>query len=416
MKVVVIGAQWGDEGKGKIVDYLAKEAQTIVRFSGGANAGHTIVIGDQEYALHLIPSGILYPDKLVILGAGMVIDPVALFTEIKMLEDRGIDTTGRILISDRAHIVLPRYIQIDKERDAARKKPIGTTGRGIGITYSMKSDRDGIRLADLSWKEKMDELDGADRSFLEPYIERLEAMSIDLASFLMHRKNSQVLFEGAQGTLLDLDLGTYPYVSSGISNAAGAAIGGCVGPRALDRVLGVFKAYSTRVGNGPFPSEFDADSEDELCKFVRDTGREYGVTTGRPRRCGYLDLVALRYACRTNSIDSLVMTHLDVYDSMEEIKACVAYRIGGKMVEDFPASIEALNSAEPVLRSFPGWKKKLSNALTYEEFPVAAMEYVEFIERFSETPIDIVSVGYDRKETIIRRSPWIVSQNRRISD
>jgi adenylosuccinate synthase len=406
MKVVVIGAQWGDEGKGKIVDYLANEAQIIVRFSGGANAGHTIVIGNEEYALHLIPSGILYPDKMVVLGAGMVIDPVALFSEIKMLNDRGIDTAGRILISDRAHIVLPQYIQIDKERDLARKKPIGTTGRGIGITYSMKSDRDGIRLADLSWKERMAGLDKVDRDFLEPYIEKLQALSVDLSAYLVHRKNSQILFEGAQGTLLDLDLGTYPYVSSGISNAAGAAIGGCVGPRALDKVLGVFKAYSTRVGNGPFPSEFDPDSEDELCRFVRDTGREYGVTTGRPRRCGYLDLVALRYACFTNSIDSLVMTHLDVYDSLDEIKACVAYRMDGKMVENFPASIEALNSAKPVLRSFPGWKKSLSTALTYEEFPVAAMEYIEFIERFCETPIHIVSVGYDRKETIIRKSPW----------
>jgi adenylosuccinate synthase len=406
VNVVVIGAQWGDEGKGKIVDYLAKEAQIIVRFSGGANAGHTIVIGDEQYALHLIPSGILYPDKMVVLGAGMVIDPVALFNELTMLQDRGIDTTGRVFISDRAHIVLPRYIRIDKERDQARKKPIGTTGRGIGITYSMKSDRDGIRIADLFWKEKMDELDGADRDFLEPFIGRLEAMSIDLASFLMHRKNAQVLFEGAQGTLLDLDLGTYPYVSSGTSCAAGAAIGGCVGPRRLDKILGVFKAYSTRVGNGPFPSEFDTGSEDELCRFIRETGREYGVTTGRPRRCGYLDLVALRYACLTNSIDSLVMTHLDVYDTLEEIRACIAYRIGDRIVESFPASVEALNQAKPVLRGFSGWKKSLSGALTYEEFPVAAMEYIEFIERFCETPIDVVSVGYDRKETIIRKSPW----------
>jgi adenylosuccinate synthase len=214
------------------------------------------------------------------------------------------------------------------------------------------------------------------------------------------------LFEGAQGTLLDLDLGTYPYVSSGTSCAAGAAIGGCIGPRSLDKVLGVFKAYSTRVGNGPFPSEFDPNAEDDLCRFVRETGREYGVTTGRPRRCGYLDLAALRYACLTNSIDSLVMTHLDVYDTLDEIKACIAYRIGDKMVENFPASVDALNNAEPVLRTFPGWKKSLSNALTYEEFPVPAMEYIEFIERFCETPIDIVSVGYDSKETIIRKSPW----------
>ncbi|MDR2073162.1 MAG: adenylosuccinate synthase [Spirochaetaceae bacterium] len=406
MKVVVIGAQWGDEGKGKIVDYLANEAQVIVRFSGGANAGHTIVIGDQEYALHLIPAGILYPDKLVVLGAGMVIDPTALFNELKTLADRGIDTTGRVFISDRAHIVFPRYIEIDKERDARRKKPIGTTGRGIGITYSMKSDREGIRLADLSWAEKMNEMEKADREFLDPYVEKLQAMTVDLASFLKHRKNTQILFEGAQGALLDLDHGTYPYVSSGMSCAAGAAIGGCIGPRALDKVLGVFKAYSTRVGNGPFPSEFDANSEDELCRFVRDTGREYGVTTGRPRRCGYLDLVALRYTCLTNSIDSLVMTHLDVYDTLDEIKACVAYRIGDRVVETFPASIPELNNAKPVLRTFSGWKQSLSDRLIYEEFPEAAMEYIEFIERFCETPIDIVSVGYDRRATIIRKSPW----------
>jgi adenylosuccinate synthase len=231
-------------------------------------------------------------------------------------------------------------------------------------------------------------------------------MSIDLSSYLFHHKNAQTLFEGAQGTLLDLDLGTYPYVSSGMSCVAGAAVGGCVGPRNLDKALGVFKAYSTRVGNGPFPSEFNPDSEDDLCRFVRETGREYGVTTGRPRRCGYLDLVALRYACLTNSLDALAMTHLDVYDTLDEIKACVAYRIGDKMVEAFPASIEALNHAQPVFRTFPGWKKPLSNALIYDEFPVPAMEYIEFIERFCETPVDIVSVGYDRKETIIRKSPW----------
>ncbi len=407
MKVVVIGAQWGDEGKGKIVDYLANEAQIIVRYAGGANAGHTIVTGGEQYALHLIPSGVLYPEKISIMGAAMVIDPKALFDEIKMLEDRGIDTKGRLFISDRAHIVLPKYIQIDKERDAARKKPIGTTGRGIGITYSMKSERDSIRIADLNWKEKMDELDKADRDFLAPYIDRLLEMSVDLSTYLNHRKNSQVLFEGAQGTLLDLDLGTYPYVSSGMSCAAGAAVGGCIGPRSIDKVLGVFKAYSTRVGNGPLPSEFDPASEDELCRFVRETGREYGVTTGRPRRCGYLDLVSLRYACLTNSIDSLVMTHLDVYDTFEEIKACIAYRIGDKIVENFPASIEDLNSAKPVLRSFPGWKKSLASMQTYEKLPIAAVEYINFIEHFCETPVDIVSVGYDRKATIIRKSPWV---------
>jgi len=406
LKVVVIGAQWGDEGKGKIVDYLASDAQVIIRFAGGANAGHTIVIDGEQYALHLIPSGVFYPGKVSVLGAGMVIDPKALFDEIQLLEDRGVDTKGRILISDRAHLVLPRYIKIDKERDEARKKPIGTTGRGIGVAYSMKCERDGIRLADLAWKDRMAELEAEDREFLEPYTERLLAMSVNLSSYLAGRKDANMLFEGAQGTLLDLDWGTYPYVSSGMSSAAGAAVGGCVGPRALDRILGVFKAYSTRVGNGPLPSEFDPDSEDGLCSFVRETGREYGVTTGRPRRCGYLDLVSLRYACQSNSIDSLVMTHLDVYDTLDEVKVCTAYRIGDQTTEDFPASIEDLSNAEPVLRTFKGWKQPLSDATGYQEFPAAARDYVGFIESYCGTPIDVISVGYERKATIIRKSPW----------
>ncbi|MCL2138201.1 MAG: adenylosuccinate synthase [Treponema sp.] len=406
MKIVVIGAQWGDEGKGKIVDYLASEAQIIIRFSGGANAGHTIVTEGEKYTLRLIPSGIIYPDKISILGAGMVIDPEALFNEIKMLEDRGIDITGRIFISDRAHLVLPRYIKIDKERDAERKKPIGTTGKGIGFSYSMKSLRDSIRLADLAWKDKMAELEEEDRQFLAPFTERLQSMAIDLSSYLSQRKNAQVLFEGAQGTLLDLDLGTYPFVSSGMSCAAGAAIGGCIGPRAIDKVLGVFKAYSTRVGMGPLPSEFDSDTEDDMCRFIRSTGRECGSGAGNSWRCGYLDLVSLRYACLTNSIDSLVITHLDVYDAFDEIKVCVAYRIGNHITEQFPASIEDLNNVSPVLRSFTGWKKPLSNILSYEELPEAAKDYIYFIEQYCETSIDVVSVGCDRKATIIRKSPW----------
>jgi adenylosuccinate synthase len=408
MNIVVIGAQWGDEGKGKIVDYLAGGADVIVRFSGGANAGHTIVLGKEQYALHLIPSGALYEDKTIVLGSGMVIDPKALFDEIAMLEGRGIKGLDkRIFISDRAHIVLPSYIALDKDRDAARKKPIGTTGRGIGITYAMKSHRDGVRLADLDRIDKLTELSNSDKAFLEQYKERLLPMSLDLASFFAGKQNANVLFEGAQGALLDLDLGTYPFVSSGMSCAAGAAIGSSIGPRSIDKVLGVFKAYSTRVGNGPFPSEFGAnDKENELCSFVRETGREYGVTTGRPRRCGYLDLVALRYACRTNSIDSLVMTHLDVYDTLEAVNVCVAYKIGDKTVENFPASIEDLNNAKPVLKAFPGWKTSLAACKNFNDLPAAAQNYVRFIEEYSETKIGVVSVGYDRNATIIRDSVW----------
>lgn len=406
MNVVVIGAQWGDEGKGKIVDYLAGGADAIVRYSGGANAGHTIVIGDEQYALHLVPSGVLYPDKNVYLGTGMVIDPEALFAELQMLADRGIDWQGRVFISDRAHIVLPRYRRLDKERDALRKKPIGTTGRGIGTTYSMKSERDGIRIADLEWDEKLAELEDEDRAFLAEYTDRLLTMKVNITAEMWRYRNKNVLLEGAQGALLDIDSGTYPYVSSGLSCAAGAACGAGIGPRAIDKVLGVFKAYSTRVGNGPMPTEFNDTTQSELCTFIRDTGREYGVTTGRPRRCGFLDLVALRYACRVNSIDELVLTHLDIYDSLDTIEACIAYDIDGVQTADFPSSIGELNRAKPVLKRFAGWKQPLKHCRSYEELPPAARAYVDFIEEFSGSRVGIISVGYDRKDTFIRANLW----------
>ncbi len=406
MKVVVIGAQWGDEGKGKMVDYLADEAKVVVRYAGGANAGHTIVIGNEQYALHLVPSGILYPDKTVYLGMGMVIDPEALFNELQMLKDRGIQWEGRVYISDRAHLVLPRYRKLDKERDAGRKRPIGTTGRGIGTTYSMKSERDGIRLADLDWKEKMDDLEEEDRVFLEKYASRLISMRVNLTAEMYKHRKDNILLEGAQGALLDLDTGTYPYVSSGMSCSAGASIGAGIGPRSLDKILGVFKAYSTRVGNGPMPTEFNEKTQSELYHYVRETGREYGVTTGRPRRCGYLDLVALRYACQTNSIDELVLTHLDIYDTLDEIEACVAYEIDGKKVTDFPASIEALNKAKPVLQKFHGWKQSLKNCRSYDAMPKPARDYVDFIEKFCETPVGIISVGYERNDTFLRTKIW----------
>ena len=406
MNVVVIGAQWGDEGKGKIVDYLATDAQIIVRFSGGANAGHTIVRADEQFALHLVPSGVLYPDKRVILGTGMVIDPEALFAELGMLAERGIDWDGRVFISDRAHIVLPSYRELDKAMEAARRRPIGTTGRGIGVAYSMKSSRDGVRLADLFDDERLENLKPADVDFIKLWRDRLAPLSVDLTQFIAAHRNTYCLFEGAQGALLDLDSGTYPFVSSGMSGASGAAAQGGIGPRKLDKVLGVFKAYSTRVGNGPFPTEFDQGSQSALCTFIRDTGREYGVTTG-PRRCGYLDLVALRYACLVNSIDSLVLTHLDVYDTLDTFEACVAYKVRGKIVEHFPASVRDLADAQPVLRTFRGWKQSLKDVREYGELPREARDYVSFIEEYTETAVDIVSVGYDRHDTIVRKSPWI---------
>ena len=406
MKVVVIGAQWGDEGKGKIVDYLAEDAKYVVRYAGGPNAGHTIVVDGKQYALHQVPSGILYPEKQVFLGAGMVIDPEALFNELQMLKDNGINWEGRVFISDRAHIILPRYRQMDKDRDAARKRPIGTTGRGIGIAYSEKAERDGLRLADLDWAGKMAEYDGEDKAYLDAYKDRLLAMRVDLTAKMYEFKDSNILFEGAQGAMLDIDSGTYPYVSSGASCSAGAATGCGIGPHDLDKILGVFKAYQTRVGNGPMPTEFNAESEGELCEYVRKTGREYGVTTGRARRCGYLDLVALRYACRVNSIDSLVLTHLDIYDTFDEIEACVAYDIDGKIVTDFPASVTAMERAKPVLEKFGGWKKSLKECRSYEELPKNARAYVEFIEDYCKVPVGIISVGYERDETFIRANPW----------
>lgn len=406
MKVVVIGAQWGDEGKGKIVDYLAEDAKYVVRYAGGPNAGHTIVVDGKQFALHQVPSGILYPNKSVFLGAGMVIDPEALFNELQMLKDNGIDWEGRVFISDRAHIILPGYRQMDKDRDAARKRPIGTTGRGIGIAYSEKAHRDGLRLADLDWPEKMAEFDGENLEYLNKYKDKLIEMRVDLTSKMYEYRAENILFEGAQGAMLDIDSGTYPYVSSGASCSAGAATGCGIGPKNIDKILGVFKAYQTRVGNGPMPTEFNNESEGELCEYVRKTGREYGVTTGRARRCGYLDLVALRYACITNSIDSLVLTHLDIYDTFDEIEACVAYEIDGKTVVDFPASVPAMEKAKPVLKKFKGWKKSLKECRSYEELPKEARDYVEFIEDYCKTEVGIISVGYERNETFIRQNPW----------
>ncbi|MBQ9630995.1 MAG: adenylosuccinate synthetase, partial [Treponema sp.] len=296
--------------------------------------------------------------------------------------------------------------ELDKKKDSERKKPIGTTGRGIGTTYSQKSERDSIRLADLDWKERLDDLLEDDKKFLEKYSSLLLELKVDIAAKLYEYRNDNILFEGAQGALLDLDSGTYPFVSSGASCSAGAALGSGIGPRAIDKVLGVFKAYQTRVGNGPMPTEFNNTDESELCNYIRNTGNEFGVTTGRPRRCGYLDLVALRYACRVNSIDSLILTHLDIYDAMDTIEACTAYEVDGKLTEDFPASISALEKALPLLKKFGGWKTNLKQFSKYEDFPRNAKTYVKFIEDFTGVPVEIVSVGEDRNQTLVRKKIW----------
>ncbi len=403
---VVIGAQWGDEGKGKIVDYLSEEADLVVRFSGGANAGHTIVTGDITYKLHLIPSGIVYPNTKVVLGTGMVIDPESLFNELETITKQGLSWKGRVFISDRAHLVLPSYKEMDIELEKGRRSPIGTTGRGIGVTYSQKAQREGIRICDLGDSKFLSTLAENEIQFLNPYIDRIKEMMIDLASFMDENKDKKVLFEGAQGILLDLDIGTYPFVSSGYAAAAGAAMGGGVGPGSIDKVFGVFKAYSTRVGNGPFPSEFLRERDGELEDYIRDLGREYGVTTGRPRRCGYLDLVALKYACRTNSIDHLVLTHIDVYDEIKDIKVCVAYEVDGKEIVNFPSSRDILARAKPVLKSFKGWVENISNVKKYEKLPKNAQDYIKFIEDYTNTSVGIVSVGYQRDQTMMRTGLW----------
>ena len=406
MNVVVIGAQWGDEGKGKIVDYLAEDSDLVIRFSGGANAGHTIVNNGITYKLHLVPSGIVYSDKTVVLGTGMVIDFESLFSELDTLKEQGVDWEGRLFISERAHIVFPSYKQKDIEMDGQRRRPIGTTGRGIGVAYALKSYRDGVRAGDIFDNDVYSTLTEEEKSFIDKYKSRLEKMVIDLSAFISNYKGKKVLFEGAQGALLDIDNGTYPYVSSGASSSYGACSGGAVGPRDIDGIYGVFKAYNTRVGHGPFPTEFNPETEGELENKVRETGREYGVTTGRPRRCGYLDLVALKYVCRTNSLDSLVLTHIDIYDDMEEIKACTGYEYEGKIITDFPCSISKLEKVKPVYETFKGWKTELTNIKNYDDLPLKAKEYIDFIEKYTETPVGIISVGYRREETMIRKAVW----------
>ncbi len=406
MNIVVIGAQWGDEGKGKIVDYLAAQSDIVVRFSGGANAGHTIVAGDVTYKLHLVPSGIVYPNTRNILGTAMVVDIQELFKELDTITEQGLDWHGRVFISERAHVVLPRHKKMDLEMESERRNPIGTTGRGIGVAYAEKAHREGIRIIEITDPDLFNELPGEEKKYFAPYVDRLKRMSVDMTAFMADKKDKHILFEGAQGILLDIDIGTYPYVSSGYAAAAGAAAGGGIGPRSLDRILGVFKAYSTRVGNGPFPSEFSEDRDGDLEGVIRDLGREYGVTTGRPRRCGYLDLVALKYACRANSIDSLVLTHLDVYDGMDEITTCVAYSCDGKEITDFPASSKILEKAVPVTKSFKGWKTPLGEIASFEDLPQNAKDYIRFIEEYTDTSIDIVSVGYRRDQTFVRKEIW----------
>ncbi len=409
MKLVVIGAQWGDEGKGKMVDYLAEDADLVVRFSGGANAGHTIKVEDKVFKLHLVPAGIIYPEKTVALGNGMVIDPESLFEELAQIKSQGVSWEGRVFVSDRAHLVLPSYKEEDQEMDPKRPRPIGTTGRGIGIAYGRKAYRDGIRVADM-WDDMVwDALSEEDRNWLAPFKARLESMKINMAAFMMANKDKKILLEGAQGALLDLDHGTYPYVSSGISTSAGAALGGSIGFRYIDKVLGVFKAYQTRVGNGPMPTEMTEGKDLELGNTLRELGHEYGVTTGRPRRIGYLDLVALKYAGWVNGLDGFILSHLNLYDGFETVTFCDAYEIDGKIVKDFPSLTTDMEKVKPVLKEFPGWEGKVGEARSWDEIPEGAKKVIAYIEEYTGVPVAGYSVGPLRDETFMKEPAWTKS-------
>lgn len=409
MNLVVVGAQWGDEGKGKMVDYFSDEAELVIRFSGGANAGHTVKFDSKTFALHLIPAGIISSGKGVVLGNGMVIDPASMFEELAAISAQGIEWEGRVFVSDRAHLVLPEYKSEDQSVDDMRSRPVGTTGRGIGVAYKKKASRDGLRIADLWDSVVWDSMSRLERAWLEPFKEWLAPMKINLAAFMMENEGRKILLEGAQGTLLDLDHGTYPYVSSGISVSSGAAIGAAIGPRKIDKCLGVFKAYQTRVGNGPFPTEMKREDEISLANNLRELGHEYGVTTGRPRRIGYLDLVALRYAGWINSLDGFILSHLNLYDGFESVGLCTAYELGGQRIDFFPSSSADLEQAAPRIEYFDGWDGKVSETRDWEGLPDGAKRLVEFIEEYTGVAIHGFSVGPLRSETFMRTDAWTVS-------
>jgi len=421
----VIGAQWGDEGKGKITDLLSKSADVVVRYQGGVNAGHTVVVQGQTFKLHLIPSGILYPDTECIIGCGTVIDPKVLIEELDQLEALNISTRN-LLISETAHVTMPYHRLIDKASEERRgDHKIGTTGRGIGPTYADKSERTGIRVLDLmnpkglrkqlNWSinyknvilEKLYNLPPLDpEAVIEEYLgyaERLRPHVVDsslrIYDAILHKRN--ILFEGAQGTLLDLDHGTYPYVTSSNPVAGGACVGTGVGPTMIDRVIGVAKAYTTRVGEGPFPTELHGTLGELLC----DRGAEFGTTTGRKRRCGWFDAVIGRYAVRINGMDCLAITKLDVLDELEEIKVCVAYEIDGQRCENFPSSARVFARCQPIYKTLPGWQQSTASCRNLEDLPKQALDYLKFLAELMEVPIAIVSLGASRDQTIIVEDP-----------
>ncbi len=425
--VVVIGTQWGDEGKGKVVDLLTDKADAVVRFQGGHNAGHTLVIQGRKTVLHLIPSGILREDVRCLIGNGVVLSPTALLEELDMLAQNGVDARSRIGISESAPVILPYHIALDQAREAARgNKAIGTTGRGIGPCYEDKVARRGIRLGEMldadHFAERLREVMDYHNFALEHLFkfatvdyhevldqalaqaEQMRPLIEDVPGILhrLRRQGRSVMFEGAQGALLDIDHGTYPYVTSSNTTAGGAASGSGVGPRDIDYVLGIVKAYTTRVGAGPFPTElFDEDGEHLGVK-----GNEFGATTGRKRRCGWLDTVALRRSLQINSVTGMCITKLDVLDGMETVKICVAYRLDGQEVDTPPVGADRFERCEPVYIEMPGWQTSTVGVRSRDDLPENARSYLRKVEELCEAPIDIISTGPDRAETIILRHPF----------
>lgn len=422
--LVILGAQWGDEGKGKITDYLSEKADIVVRYQGGDNAGHTVVIGDKKYKLHLIPSGILYPGKPCIMGNGLVINPKSLVKEIKYLNDLGVSVDS-LRISNRAHIIFPYHIEIDRLEEVARgENKIGTTVKGIGPCYRDKVERCGLRMCDFKYKESFEKRlrynikrkndllvkyydaeplneEEIVKDYMN-YLSQIEKYIFDANAYIKAavKDGKQILFEGAQGTLLDIDFGTYPYVTSSHPISGGIPIGAGISPYDLEQALGVVKAYTTRVGKGPFPTELHNETGD----FIREQGAEFGTTTGRPRRCGWLDIVMLNYSVDINGLTSMVITKLDTLSNIEKLKICIAYEINGEKVTTFPASLEKLAECKPIYIEMDGWKlEDIEKASTYEELPENAKKYVKKIEELIGVPADIVSVGPKRSQTFMRK-------------
>ncbi|WP_353979323.1 adenylosuccinate synthase [Salinicola endophyticus] len=425
--VVVLGTQWGDEGKGKVVDLLTESASAVVRFQGGHNAGHTLVIDGQKTVLHLIPSGVLRDDKICVIGNGVVLSPEALIDEIKELEAKGVPVRERLRLSPACPLILPYHVRLDQAREKARGvAKIGTTGRGIGPAYEDKVARRGLRLGDMLHRERFASKLGEvldyhnfvlTRYHGEPavdfqevldqamaFAEELRPMVCDAVTLVhdIRKSGENILFEGAQGSLLDIDHGTYPFVTSSNTTAGGTATGSGVGPLYLDYVLGITKAYTTRVGSGPFPTELF----DEFGRHLAEKGHEFGATTGRARRCGWFDAVALRHAVQINSVSGICLTKLDVLDGLENIRVCVGYRSKDGETIDNPVDSEGYEVIEPLYHDLPGWNESTLGIKRVEELPANARAYIAFLEQEVGTPIDIISTGPDRNETIVLRNPF----------